>query len=159
MKIFIKSILLNRYLKTHLLLRVCFFYMISSVIVYAGQSGSIIVDVKGLKSDEGYIDIALHNKADAFPLKPEMASETLRGRINGRETSMVFNDIPYGEYAVAVYHDEDGNGKMDTNFLGIPREGIGSSNGAKGHFGPPKFADAKFRLNENQKTVVIKMSY
>lgn len=49
-------------------------------------------------------------------------------------------------YATSVFHDENSNGELDTNFMGIPREGVGASNGAKGHLGPPKFDAAAFRF-------------
>jgi len=47
-------------------------------------------------------------------------------------------------YAVSVFHDENYNGKLDTNLLGIPREGVGASNDARGNFRPPKFGAAAF---------------
>ena len=58
---------------------------------------------------------------------------------------MSFPGIAPGTYAVSVYHDENSNDKLDTNFLGIPREGVGASNNAHGHMGPPKFDSAKFQ--------------
>lgn len=54
--------------------------------------------------------------------------------------------LPPGEYAFQVFHDVDGNGKMKTNFIGIPKEPVGVSNDAKGKFGPPKFKDAKIAI-------------
>ena len=62
---------------------------------------------------------------------------------------MTFEDIPEGTYAVSIFHDENDNGKMDTNFLGIPSEDYGCSNDASGFLGPPKWEDAKFQLKEN----------
>jgi uncharacterized protein (DUF2141 family) len=53
-----------------------------------------------------------------------------------------------GEYAVAVFEDINGNGKLDTNFLGIPKEPVGTSRDAKGNFGPPKFVDAAFKIGD-----------
>jgi hypothetical protein len=53
---------------------------------------------------------------------------------------------PNATYAISVFHGENSNGKLDTNFLGMPRGGMGASNGAKGHFGPPKFVAAAFRF-------------
>ena len=71
---------------------------------------------------------------------------------------IVLEEIPEGEYAIAVFHDENTNGKLDTNFLGIPKEQYGFSNHAKGQMKPPKFEDAKFKLtNEQNKFVTINM--
>jgi uncharacterized protein (DUF2141 family) len=66
--------------------------------------------------------------------------------------------IPQGTYAIACYHDENNNGKLDTKFMGIPKEGTGASNDARGTMGPPKFKDAKFQLVSDT-SVRIQMNY
>ena len=58
-----------------------------------------------------------------------------------------FEGIPPGTYARAVIHDEDMNGKLDTNWLGIPTEGYGFSNDATGVLGPPPFSAASFKYD------------
>ena len=70
-----------------------------------------------------------------------------------------FSGIGPGTYAVAVFHDENSNGKLDTNFLGIPREGVGASNGARGHLGPPKFDAATFRFPGGRLDLKITINY
>jgi uncharacterized protein (DUF2141 family) len=60
---------------------------------------------------------------------------------------------------VSAFHDENSNGKMDTNFVGKPREGVGASNNAKGHFGPPKFDDAAFRYSGGHLDLSIAIAY
>jgi len=77
---------------------------------------------------------------------------------NGRST-LVFKDVPDGEYAIAVIHDENGIGKMDTNLLGIPREGVGVSNNVRGHFGSPGYDDSKFRLTMEPLNLNITIRY
>jgi len=72
---------------------------------------------------------------------------------------VVFEDLPFGEYAVSLMHDENRNGKIDTNFLGIPKEGYGASNDAKAVLGPPKYADARFLLDKPDMTMEIKVKY
>ncbi|MNC95537.1 hypothetical protein D3C83_126870 [compost metagenome] len=65
-----------------------------------------------------------------------------------------------GSYAIAVLHDENENFKMDTSIIGIPKEGYGVSNNVKGRFGPPKFADARFRVTEaSSMTIRIELIY
>lgn len=58
-----------------------------------------------------------------------------------------------------MFHDENSNGKLDRNFMGIPREGVGASNGARGHFGPPKFGDAEFHFLGGQLDLKITLAY
>jgi uncharacterized protein (DUF2141 family) len=60
---------------------------------------------------------------------------------------------------VSVFHDENSNSKLDTNFMGIPREGVGASNKAKGHFGPPKFHDASFPFAGGRLDLQITITY
>ena len=67
---------------------------------------------------------------------------------------MTFENIPEGTYAVSIFHDENNNDKLDSNFIGIPKEDYGCSNNAKGFMGPPKWKDAKFELNSD-KTITI----
>ncbi len=71
----------------------------------------------------------------------------------------MLENMPPGEYAISLLHDENDNEKMDTGLMGIPKEGYGASNDAKVTFGPPKFADARFPLTQNQTTIRIKMRY
>ena len=58
-------------------------------------------------------------------------------------------DLPYGEnYTIAIFHDVNDNGKMDKNFVGVPKEPYGFSNNARSKWGPPKYEIAKFELNQ-----------
>ena len=62
--------------------------------------------------------------------------------------------VPSGTYAIGLYIDANENEKMDTNFLGIPKEQFGFSNDAKGSFGPPSFESASFELVKSKKIVI-----
>ena len=68
-------------------------------------------------------------------------------------------DIEPGLHAVSVLHDENNNGKLDTNFLGIPREGVGMSNNPPPRRGPPRFAEAAFRLPPQGGEIVVNLVY
>ncbi len=65
-------------------------------------------------------------------------------------------DLPNGNYAIAVYHDANGNNKLDKNFLGIPTEKYGFSNDAMGSFGPPDYEDCIVKVDGN-KEISIKL--
>jgi len=67
--------------------------------------------------------------------------------------------LPYGNYAVAAYHDEDGNGRMKTVYGTIPLEGIGVSRDARGVMGPPKFEDASVTLDSEQLLIELRINY
>lgn len=70
-----------------------------------------------------------------------------------------FPGVTPGTYAASAFHDGNSNGKLDTNLLGIPREGVGASNSAKGHFGPPKFDAAAFHFGGGRLDLTITITY
>ena len=111
------------------------------------QRGVIQVDVVGLRSNNGQVFCALYASAEGFPKNSQKAIRRDTSSITGKKASCEFSGIEPGTYAVSVFHDENSNGKLDTNFLGIPREGVGASNDARGHMGPPKFDAARFQFS------------
>jgi uncharacterized protein (DUF2141 family) len=69
--------------------------------------------------------------------------------ISDQKCEWIIEELPFGEYAIKLYHDENGNNKMDRNMLGIPSEDYGFSNNATGSFGPADYEDAKFIFNSS----------
>lgn len=116
------------------------------------QSGySITVKVENVDNNEGKMFIALYKSEVDFLDSTYKGAKT---KIENKTSEFTFKDIPEGVYAVSIFHDENDNGKMDTNFVGIPKEAYGCSNNASGFMGPPKWKDAKFELNENKSIVI-----
>ncbi len=122
-------------------------------------TGSVLVTMTGFRSDRGAMRISLFRSAQGYPGKHTLALRSGTGRIQGGAASFRFDGIPHGTYAISVLHDENGNGKMDTNWIGIPKEGGGASNDAKARFGPPKYEDAKFVLAQPALKLAIKIRY
>lgn len=104
----------------------------------------IHVQIDGLRSDRGNVICALYSAPDGFAKNGDKALATTKSAISSGKATCDFKGIQPGRYAMSVFHDENSNGKLDSNFIGIPREGVGASNNAKGHRGPPKFDDAAF---------------
>ncbi|MEJ2636367.1 MAG: DUF2141 domain-containing protein [Calditrichia bacterium] len=125
--------------------------------VEKSESRGLTVKITGLKNDRGKVMIALCNSEENFSSHEEVFRGAAVEVVN-KEAQAVFKDIPPGEYAVKVFHDQNENGKMDTNFLGIPREKYGFSNNAKGKFGPPKWKDAKFDFVNPDTTLEIRLN-
>ena len=123
------------------------------------STGTLTVIVSDFRSNRGSAVVELFNKEKGFPKSPEKALKILSAPISNKKAVVVFENLPGGEYAVSVFHDENNNKKLDTNFLGIPKEGVGASNNAKGHFGPPKYIDAKFSFNGDPETIAINITY
>jgi uncharacterized protein (DUF2141 family) len=119
----------------------------------------IHVDISGLRNDKGQVLCALFSSAEAFPKKADKALVRLTAKIAERQAVCDFTGVARGTYAVSVVHDENSNGKLDTNFIGMPREGVGASNDAKGHMGPPKFSAASFRYQNGRLDLKIHVNY
>jgi len=129
--------------------------------VYARPSAQnlIHVEVSGFHSDKGQVMCALYSSAEAFPRKPERAVARTKSDISGHQAVCEFSGIAPGTYAVSVFHDENSNGELDRNFIGMPREGVGASNNAKGHMGPPRFDAAKFQFSGGSLDLKITITY
>ena len=119
----------------------------------------IHVDVGGLRSDKGQMLCALFSSAEAVPTKADKAIARLTAKIAERQAICDFTGVAPGTYAVSVVHDENSNGKLDRNFIGMPREGVGASNDAKGHMGPPKFNAASFQYKGGRLDLKIHVNY
>ena len=125
----------------------------------AKSTGTLVVEMTGFRNDQGNVSVALFNQGQAYPKSPDKAVAIIYSRIVNKKASATFDQLPAGEYAVSVYHDENNNKKMDTNIFGIPKEGVGASNDARGHFGPPKYQDAKFYFDGTTKSISIRIVY
>ena len=123
------------------------------------SSGNIHVVVEGIDRIEGQVGILLFKQEDGFPMDERKALQQVLLPLEGSALRYSFRELPYGKYAVAVMHDTNMNDKLDTNFLGIPKEGVGISNNAKGTFGVPKFRDASFELDKSDYTTTIELNY
>ena len=131
---------------------------ISNTFSQVANKCSIRVEIYNLKSDKGHVNSGLWNKK-TFWMKNNKVFQGRIVKISNKKTYVRFKNLPCGEYAIAVYHDENSNKKLDTNFLGIPREGVGFSNNAKMTTGPAKYDKAKFRVITGEKKISIRMHY
>ena len=110
----------------------------------------ITVHINNIKSDNGFILLGLHNQ-ETFMVREKPALKRIKKEIKNGVIEVVFKNIPEGQYAIMVVHDENANNKMDFELNGMPKEDYGVSNNDMS-FGPPIFEDAKFNVvDENLK--------
>ncbi|MEM7541652.1 MAG: DUF2141 domain-containing protein [Pseudomonadota bacterium] len=105
---------------------------------------SLTINLANVASSKGNVMVRVFADPDAFPMKPEQQLISQIVPADKGEMQISFRALAPGTYAVAVAHDENGNGELDFNFIGIPKEPYGFSNNAKGTMGPPKFSKAQF---------------
>lgn len=108
---------------------------------------TITVTIDGLRNENGYVAVALHNGDTEFPGGEGFMNEYVEAEKGSIE--VVFKKVPAGEYAIAILHDENGDEEMSFNEYGMPLEGFGFSNEAKAETGPPEFGDASFDISED----------
>lgn len=119
----------------------------SAIIAQAAAAADLTVTVSNLKEPVGELRWVIFDSAEAYDAdqKPLMSA---RSRVDGDSVRFTVHDLPSGRYAVKLFHDENGNGELDSNMVGLPTEGYGFSNNA-GRFGPPSFEDAAVTVEEN----------
>ncbi len=121
-------------------------------------SAELNVTVSGLRSGLGEVHVAVYDAAERFPKDDKYLTAAVVAAAVG-EVTVAFKDLAAGNYALAVYHDENGNNEFDQGILGIPLEGYGFSNDASAFFGPPDFAAAAVTLAEPESNITIRMRY
>jgi uncharacterized protein (DUF2141 family) len=120
----------------------------------------IHVKVLGIRNSKGTVACALFESPDGFPVDYlHSATNIMVIKVRDRQARCDFEDMPKGTYALAVVHDENMNGKLDTNFLGIPTEGYGFSNDATGAIGAPSFSAASFPYNGQDLDLTMSLHY
>lgn len=122
------------------------------VVAQEVKGHEITVNIENLNSNNGHIYISLYDTETSFLGK---GFKSMISPIENKSCTITFKNVPNGIYAISFFHDENENKKMDTNFLGIPKEDYGCSNNAKGFMGPPKWEDAKFEINNESITQTI----
>ena len=106
------------------------------------------LEITALRSDEGKVAIQLLNESEAVV-------KELYAEISGGECIVSFDSLSPGQYALSYFHDENENGEMETGLFGIPKEGYGFSNNARGKYGPPEFTEWLFVLEKDLKMELI----
>lgn len=132
---------------------------LTTVLAFVGtlsyaQKSTVSVKITNIKSQKGTILIGLFDSEKNF-LKASMKAEKMKAKEGGMKVS--FDSIPAGTYTVSVVHDENDNGNLDTNFMGIPSEPYGISKKGKNMFGPPSYEKAKFNVTDENVELIISL--
>ena len=121
---------------------------------------SVNVKIQNINNNTGVIACAIFESGEGFPNKfLQFAPKIMITQISGTDASFEFSDILPGKYAIAVIHDENRNGELDTDFLGIPTEGYGFSSGAEVTLSAPSFSDAEFLYDGGVLQISINLNY
>lgn len=125
-----------------------------ALLAWAGmaQAADMTVGIEGLKNANGQVLVAVFDRAADFLKQPVRvaAVSAQQGKVQ-----VSIAGLPAGDYALSVFQDENGNGKLDKNVVGMPTEPYGFSNDAAGSYGPPSFQDATVRLADTGGSATI----
>ncbi|QYX63658.1 DUF2141 domain-containing protein [Shewanella putrefaciens] len=116
------------------------------------QTHTLTVDIDNIQVQTGALMVALYANAEDYAAGHNPSASMIKP-VTKTEHRLVFSDLADGQYAVKVFHDENGNHSLDTNMLGVPSEGYGFSNNA-GSFGPASFKGASFSLQADAQITV-----
>ena len=135
------------------------------------EAGELRITVGGIRSAHGTVLIALYDSPasfgkaveasakEGFLIDPDrFAAVALRANA-ALKSAVVFSNVQPGRYAAIAFHDENGNGKLDKNFLGVQTEPYGFSNNVQGFLGPPTFDDAAMALGDSSEAIGITLVY
>lgn len=122
------------------------------------EAARIIVTIDGLHSGKGDVYVALYSKPDEFP-DGDYSDQHVKVRASTKPITVVFDHVRPGRYAVGSYHDENANGRLDTNFIGYPIEGYALSNGIRAIISRPRFIDAAFSVGSGDTPVTLHIKY
>ena len=136
--------------------------LVSASILLASPAlaADIVINVTDVRSDAGQVLVALFSDEtkDAFPAS-EAAIRFAGAKASEGAVVVTMEDLPEGTYAISLFHDENDNGELDTNLMGIPTEGFGFSNDARGVMGPPEFDAAALDVSASGMTTTISLAY
>ncbi|WP_240330836.1 DUF2141 domain-containing protein [Sphingorhabdus sp. Alg239-R122] len=130
---------------------------IMALLPAATPTGELTVSVEQLRSVKGMVRLCLTTQKEYFPDCDKDPNARFTS-VKASTAKVTFKGLPKGSYALAVFHDENANEKLDT-FAGIPKEGIGFSRNPKFTFGPPKFAKALFSAEAGETKLNVRMKY
>lgn len=125
-----------------------------ALVPLGAAAGELVITVRGLDSASGSVHYAVYDRPEAFPKRDQRFAKG-QAPVRADSVVIVVPNLPPGTYAVAVFHDENGNGEFDQGLFGIPLERYGFSNDARGFFGPPDFTAARFELGQGTRRIAI----
>jgi uncharacterized protein (DUF2141 family) len=124
----------------------------------AKAHSTITVRIEALRNDKGTVYVSLYDNKKAFS-DNKGAVVSGKARPANQAAVVVLDKVVPGRYALSFIHDENDDKKLETNWIGVPKEGFGYSKNAMGKFGPPKFDDALLDVPAGPVTVVMRTKY
>ncbi len=120
------------------------------------EEGNLVLEVDNINSAVGYIWIGIYDSEQNYLIKEKGIIEGYQVSRTGKMT-LDIHSLPFGSYAIALFHDENGNGKMDRNFIGIPSEPYAFSKKEKSKWRIPRFKEIQFDFSQSGQKLSTKL--
>lgn len=131
---------------TLIFLTVCCISMAALQLPDAPAQGRIFLELSNIRSGQGKIHVAVYDREEAFTRSLTPYRKLVEQAPEQPTLLLQLNDLPYGRYAIAVYHDVNDNGDLDKNLMGIPTEPYGFSHNPRAKWSAPRFAEMVFEV-------------
>ena len=125
---------------------------------FSQNSSDLTVKVTGIRNSDGHFMVSLWDKSDGFP-DDKFTQKLIYKEVKSPTFSFTIKGLPYGNYALAALHDEDKNGEMEYNWVGMPKEGFAFSRNYNVTIRAPKWEESVFKLESPKKEIQMKMQY
>jgi uncharacterized protein (DUF2141 family) len=136
----------------------CFFIKINNGAL--ASEFVVQIEITDIKNTNGDLSCSLFSSKEGYPEDHSKAYQNIHVKIDSNQAICEFKNIAPGTYAAIILHDENKNGKIDKNFVGIPQEGYASSNDERPRFSAPRFKEASFKVSPFVVTKIkVKMGY
>ena len=120
---------------------------------FSAEAGDLRVQLSGIEKNEGVVRVALFSDEHAFESSQPTSQAKAPARVE--DVWVTFENVAPGRYGISAFHDVNSNEKLDTSFVGLPKEPYGFSQNARGKFGPPGFKAIAFEMGSEPQTVEI----
>lgn len=137
-------------------MRILLFVLWTAMLFAPEKKGELILNVKNIESTNGIIHVAVFDQSNFLQEGKELLKTAIPVQ-KSQNQRVTISDLPFGTYAVAIYHDVNNNGKFDKNALGIPAEPYAFSNNPKVKWRSPTFDETKIELNAAQRSLQMEL--
>ncbi|MEH2062879.1 MAG: DUF2141 domain-containing protein [Nostoc sp.] len=125
----------------------------------ANFNGKLTVEIDGLKNKQGQVCASIFGSSEGFPGDRDRVLQKQCTKITDIPLTITFENLKAGSYAVAVFHDRNNDRILNTNILGIPKEGFGFSRNPEVRTRAPKFGEAAFLVAGPDTDIQIQLKY
>jgi uncharacterized protein (DUF2141 family) len=125
----------------------------------ASINSNLAITVNGMKNQKGQVCFSVFSTRQGFPSDTKRALKSQCVKVGDTAVNFNLSNLKAGNYAVAVFHDANGDGNLNTNFLGIPTEGFGFSNNPKIRTGAPNFVESAVFVAGSSNNVQIQLQH